>query len=234
MKQFSEMSTQDAVETFEQIFKGALESLASDLARMPWYIRERQVVNLFVFHHLVPQFQRKDVDLDLGQIGIEIPIWVNPKTEKNKLGIYGDLVIWPHNYATNWYGCKPLAWVEWAHCGCREQTCKSKWDHHISDFKKLKRNPQSSLLRYAILTKRHQGKIKIHRRKVNGTDDGELTVYPRIGVIVSGDETPYKGDTPEIWKRGQTCEVCDTCKEYIQPNLSSRDLPDNQPQLVSD
>src|SRR5215469_16339333 len=128
MKQFCEMSTEDAVSAFEQIFKSALESLFPDLAKMPWYIRERQVVNLYVFNHLIPLFQR-DL-LDLGQIGIEVPVWVRPETAENKPATSGDLVIWSHNHATNWYGCKPLAWIEWAHCNCRQRTDKASANHH--------------------------------------------------------------------------------------------------------
>jgi hypothetical protein len=45
-RQFRDLS--DLTATFEG-FRAALESLLPDLADAPWYVRERDVVNLFVF-----------------------------------------------------------------------------------------------------------------------------------------------------------------------------------------
>ena len=70
LKQFRDLS--DPIGAFERLFRAALESFLPDLAASPWYVREREIVNLSVFGHLLPQFQ--DERLDIGQIGIEVPV----------------------------------------------------------------------------------------------------------------------------------------------------------------
>jgi hypothetical protein len=44
-RQFRDLS--DPIATFKGLFRAALESLLPDLADAPWYVRERDVVNLF-------------------------------------------------------------------------------------------------------------------------------------------------------------------------------------------
>jgi hypothetical protein len=68
---------EDPIAIFEQLFRAALKSLLSDLAKAPWYVREREVVNLFVFGHLIPQFEEKN--LDISQLGIEVPVQKPPQ-----------------------------------------------------------------------------------------------------------------------------------------------------------
>jgi len=101
----------DPTATFEGLFRAALESLLPDLADAPCYVRERDVVNLFVFGHLVPQFQ--DAKLDIGQLGIEVPVQVLPESPSEKPGVYADIAVWHHHKATAWRTCKPLARIEW-------------------------------------------------------------------------------------------------------------------------
>jgi hypothetical protein len=82
-------------DTFDRIFRAALETLLPDLADAPWYVREREVVHLFVFRHLIPQFQIEK--LDISQIGVELPVLKVPKAAKDKHGKYADIVVWPHS-----------------------------------------------------------------------------------------------------------------------------------------
>jgi hypothetical protein len=84
-RQFRDLS--DPTATFERLFRAALESLLPDLAEAPWYVRERDVVNLFVFRHLVLTFLA--ANLDISQIAIEVPVQVLPETPKEKPGVYG-------------------------------------------------------------------------------------------------------------------------------------------------
>jgi hypothetical protein len=114
-RQFRDLSNPTG--TFDGLFRAALESLLPDLADAPWYVRERDVVNLFVFRHLVPQFQA--ANLDISQIAIEVPVQVLPESPKEKPGFYADIVVWPHNKATVWRTCKPLARIEWKNISCR-------------------------------------------------------------------------------------------------------------------
>ena len=80
LKQFRDLP--DPIGTFERLFRAALESFIPDLAASPWYVRERDVVNLFVFGHLLPQFQNED--LDIRQVGIEIPVLKLPDSSTEK------------------------------------------------------------------------------------------------------------------------------------------------------
>jgi len=95
-QQFRNLS--EPIGTFERLFHAALQSLVPDLADAPWYVREREVVNLFVFRHLVPQFQA--AKLDISQIGIEVPVQVLPESAEGKPAVYADIVVWPHIKAT--------------------------------------------------------------------------------------------------------------------------------------
>jgi len=53
----------DAITIFDRLFRAALQSFLPDLADAPWYVREREVVNLFVFRHLVPRFIEEELDI---------------------------------------------------------------------------------------------------------------------------------------------------------------------------
>ena len=108
-KQFRHLT--DPVTTFERLFRAALESLLPDLAACPWYVRESEVVNLFVFQHLIPQLQNEK--LDISQLGVEVPIQRMKTDGKPEFGRRGDIVVWLHAKASRWRTCKPLALVEW-------------------------------------------------------------------------------------------------------------------------
>src|ERR1035441_4727092 len=129
------------IATFERLFRAALESLVPDLADAPWYVREREVVNLFVFRHLIPQFHAEN--LDIGQIGIEIPFQVIRESSKAKPFVYADIVVQPHIKATLWRQCKPLARIEWKNISCREKrTSNLKRQHR--DFCRRCQRPQAT------------------------------------------------------------------------------------------
>lgn len=123
---------EDPIVIFEELFHTALGKLLPELAKAPWYVREREVVNLFVFGHLIPQFQKKN--LDISQLGIEVAVQKLPKIivaesdgaksskqAREMLGRYADIVVWPHAEATLWQTCKPLVQVEWKHISCRTE-----------------------------------------------------------------------------------------------------------------
>ena len=139
--------------TFERLFHAALESLLPDLADAPWYVRERDVVSLFVFGHLVPLFQAEN--LDIRQIGIEIPVQKLPESSAEKLGRYADIVVWPHNKATVWQTCKPLVQIEWKNISCREKHPSALKRQHAQDIRYLTRDRQYACVSYAVLTEWH-------------------------------------------------------------------------------
>jgi hypothetical protein len=54
---------------FETILHSSLTGLFEELGRSDWYIREHEIVNLFTFGYLVPEFQAHG--LDFTMIGID-------------------------------------------------------------------------------------------------------------------------------------------------------------------
>ena len=147
-RQFRDLS--DSTGTFEGLFRAALESLLADLADAPWYVRERDVVNLFVFRHLVPQFQA--ANLDNSQIAIEVPVQVLPEGLKEKPSVYADIVVWPHSRATVWRKCKPLARIEWKNISCRTKKAAHLEGQHQKDILHLRHNSYLSSMSYALLS----------------------------------------------------------------------------------
>jgi hypothetical protein len=85
-RQFREIN--EPIRVFENLLRAALLSLVPDLADAPWYIRESEVVNLFVFTHVVREFQ--DAGFDIGQISIEVPV---RNVSGKKASVYADLII---------------------------------------------------------------------------------------------------------------------------------------------
>jgi hypothetical protein len=91
---------------FDQIFRKTLSTLVEDLALHTYYARERDVINLFVFAHLAPEFRNEGLDLTL--IAIECPVLQSGNhSTKARLGIYGDVVIWRKPYDSRFRGVKP-------------------------------------------------------------------------------------------------------------------------------
>jgi hypothetical protein len=177
---------EDPIAIFEQLFRAALKSLLSDLAKAPWYVREREVVNLFVFSHLIPQFQEKN--LDISQLGIEVPVQKLPKSieatvgkpaelplspdkahvlkpskqVKEARGKYADIVVWPHAEATLWQTCRLLVHIEWKHISCRTPNPPNLEQAHADDICLLKHNRTLVCVSYAILTEWHPFKHEWH------------------------------------------------------------------------
>jgi len=170
----------DPISTFEKLFRAALESLLPDLAAAPWYVREREVVNLFVFQHLIPQFQ--DHDLDIRQLCIEVPVLklrksTNKELDKPEisqpgsggiiskplkeprqtLGKYGDIVVWPHNKATIW---------------------------HEKDICLLQHNRSLVCVGYAVLTDWRDGHVEMRCKKISDGKDPEDFLSPTSGALL--------------------------------------------------
>jgi hypothetical protein len=158
-------------ETFDRMFRDALETLLSDLAKAPWYVREREIVNLFVFRHLIPEFQRRN--LDISQLGIEVPVLKSPKAPKEKLGKYADIVVWPHTKATRWHLCRPLVHIEWKTTSCRERHPPGLERGHQGDIRRLMDNRESVGRSYAVLTTWRDGYVDVRCTQIREGKDPE-------------------------------------------------------------
>jgi hypothetical protein len=201
-RQFRDLSDPTAI--FEGLFRAALESLLPDLADAPWYVRERDVVNLFVFGHLVPQFQ--DAKLDIGQISIEVPVQVLPENPGEKPGVYADIVVWHHNKATTWRTCKPLARIEWKNISCRTKKAAHLEGQHQKDILHLKRNSHLASASYALLTARQDGIVELRCKRIVPGIESEFLSLRCSG---RGDETPITvPDYEAAMSRPQGCPDC--------------------------
>jgi hypothetical protein len=176
LKQFRDLPNPTVI--FERLFRAALESLLPDLATAPWYVREREVVNLFMFGHLVPQFQLQTENLDIGQIGIEVPVKVFPQNDDERPSVYADIAVWPHSKAGVWRTCKPFARIEWKNISCREKSGSDLERQHQDDIDHLRHNCRLAFLNYAVLTSRRGGKVELRCTRIV---DGTPTEMPKLG-----------------------------------------------------
>ena len=101
----------NAVEVFDEIMSQSLPPFFEELARHDGYVREHEIVNLFVFGHFVHQFQHRG--LDLRQIGIDYPVKQIQQSSGDAPRTLRHLVVWPRVGATLWCGYQPVAVVEW-------------------------------------------------------------------------------------------------------------------------
>ncbi len=173
------------IATFEEILGVALAGLFGELSRSDWYVREHEVVNLFAFGHLVPEFQKRG--LDLTMIGIECPTMQVGVDERSRFGARKDLVIWPWGRTTLWKGCdlsrgmdlrtlhargsKPFAVIEWkATSLISTASLKTAEIAHGRDIDWLKRNLDGGMMTvgYAILVHQRTRDISLTCRRVSG------------------------------------------------------------------
>lgn len=207
VKQFCDLP--DPIGTFERLFRAALESLLPDLAKCPWYVREHEVVNLFVFGQLVPRF--RDEQIDIRQLGIEVPVQKNPESEKAKLGRNGDIVVWPHVEATVWRTCKALAVIEWKNISSREKRPSDIKRDHAGDVDFLRRNATLISVGYAVLTDQRGMHVTVSCKRIRNKTTEDL--FPEVlGGNITEDcavgRRTLMGDYKPIRLRAQGCTTC--------------------------
>ncbi len=213
----------DPTKTFERLFRAALQSLLPDLADAPWYAREHEVVNLFVFRHLIPQFQAEN--LDIGQFGIEVPVHKLQDDSRAKLGKNADIVVWPHTKAARWHRCKPLVHIEWKNISCREENPPALKRQYKKDIRDLEANREFVYVSYAVLTEwhpfpreRHIGqrdwRVEMHCKRISGRRESEdLFSEPLRCAATCPEEaiTDLRRSYRELQLRPQTCPDCMEC-----------------------
>jgi len=232
---------EDPIATFEHLFFAALAKLLPDLAEAPWYVREREVVNLFVFEHLIPQFEKKN--LDIGQLGIEVPVLKLPKAKLDKpeeveisqiasgppilksakrpketVGKYADIVVWPHNKATRWRTCRPLAHIEWKNISCLEKNGRELERQHDKDIGLLKHNQELVCVSYAALTDQRDKHVELRCTRIVDGKEPEDFFSPSSRVLPAGIVAYQKvlANRESVW-----CLRC----EATYPDKTLADLP---------
>ncbi len=191
-----------STELIDDIMRTALTGVFEDLKRFDWYIREREIVNLFAFGHMVQLFN--DHGLDPTMMGIEFPV-----LQADGLGVnHGspkDFVIWPESYTTLWKGCvlrsgmdlkqlrgpgvKPFAIVEWKNISriSSPDRVRGAYREHSKDKEWLGHNVNRGMLTigYAVLTEWDctETTLRCHRIAL-GCDDEFLSLTTAISEQV--------------------------------------------------
>lgn len=199
----------DPVHKFDALLRVALASLLPDLAAAPWYVREREVVNLFVFRHLIPQFQTEN--LDIGQLGIEVPVLKIRESPKAKLGKSADILVWSHSKATIWQRCKPLVHVEWKNISCRENNPDELKRQYKRDIRYLHNNRRSVCVSYAVLTDQRDRCVDLCcKRIVDGREPENFFSEPLKCAATCPESaiTDLQFRSSELLLRSQACPDC--------------------------
>jgi hypothetical protein len=175
-------------------------------------------VNLFVFRHLVPKFQVEK--LDIGQIGIEIPVQKVRETDKAKSRRYGDIVVWPHNKATIWLTCKPLVHIEWKNISCQEKHPGALKKEHEKDIRYLTRDRQYACVSYAVLTEWHpfprerrmgerDRHVEVHCKRISDArHPKDFFALRRKATCPESAFAALQGDDSGARSREQACPDC--------------------------
>jgi hypothetical protein len=179
--QFEDLA--DPIAKFDSMMRESLPSMYEELLAADYYVREHEVVNLFVFGHLVPLFLRDN--LDLRQIGIEYPVKKLKTGARSKPGARKDLVIWPRSGATLWNGHHPLAIVEWKHISRITGRPVEVRAAHLGDINWLQTNREMMQVGYAILVERSLSGLTLNCVRVQGDVVSEFAKFPGVAVATA-------------------------------------------------
>jgi hypothetical protein len=147
----------NAVEQLDAAVRVSLEALAQELLRGDWLgRREREVVSLFCFGHLLPHFRAGAVLHDPAQMSIEVAVPQIPGQKSlagkkgNKEQVCKDIVIWPRPRMVVWDSSgrptmRPMSVIEWKHNGGAVSGYDVKW---LCEFSSL----SEEFVGYAVCT----------------------------------------------------------------------------------
>jgi len=106
-------------EELDQLIRAVLVAFAEDLGSHEWFGRENELINLFVFGHLLKLGYPPRGVMDPAQIGIEVAVpQLSDWSERSRQDVRKDVVIWSTPGVTCWSGPRqhaepPLAILEW-------------------------------------------------------------------------------------------------------------------------
>lgn len=95
--------------------KKSLEQFLDEVNQEKWYGKERELINRFVFNHLINMVEINSDFYSPAQIAIESRVkQIKSITGRNKKEVCKDLVIWQKPNQTVWAdGANPLLIMEW-------------------------------------------------------------------------------------------------------------------------
>jgi len=94
-----------SVTDLDVIIEKSLRSFHSDICSSEWCGREREMLSLYVFGHLVKFCHPRTILYDTAQIGIEVAVPQLPPDQEHRgrgKTVCKDLVIWPEPKMTMW------------------------------------------------------------------------------------------------------------------------------------
>jgi hypothetical protein len=102
----------------DSIVEAALRNFFHDISETGWRGREREMVSLFAFGHLLQFCGPQNALFDPAQIGIEVAVPQLNDRRGRKENVCKDLVIWPKPKMTCWDSTKhsrifPASVLEW-------------------------------------------------------------------------------------------------------------------------
>jgi len=149
------------IANIDALIRDSLSSLTGEVRALGWSgQREREVVSLFCFGHLLTHCKKGTVLYDPKQVAIEVAVpqvadQVNISGKhQSKLQVCKDIVIWPRPRMTCWDAAgqptvKPMCIIEWKHNEDSESQYDVAWMHQFSAA-------AESFVGYAVLTKQRE------------------------------------------------------------------------------
>lgn len=167
------------LQNLDEIIRRSLNSLFADLSLPTWRGREREIVSLFAFGHLLPLCSPGRVLFDPTQIGIEVSV-PQLKAEAGprlKSLVCKDVVIWARSKQTYWDPNNtdpiyPLSILEWKSINRTDSAARknAKLKEFQSDVAWLQQT--SGLVKdfvgYAILVDQSSEKTTLKCARISG------------------------------------------------------------------
>jgi hypothetical protein len=102
---------------------------------------------------------------------------------------WADLIVWSHERASLWGGCKPLARVEWKNISQFDDKRRRRTvtQDHLGNIEFLVRNFAGAQASYAVLTSRLDGWMRLSCKKITGAGAIELVAEERPAIQYPGD-----------------------------------------------
>ena len=161
-----------AVRSLEDVLQLSIRSLYKDVSQPTWLGREREIVSLFVFSHLLPLCSKGSIIADPGQIGIEVAVPQVKNGARVERDVCKDLVIWPQPKMTCWEKTRPypLAVVEWKTLNINDKprTRQQKLQEYELDICWLRDTSllSSGFTGFAVLISQDPGNVEIECARV--------------------------------------------------------------------
>ena len=162
----------------DEAVAGSLKTLYQDVSLTSWYGREREIVSLYVFGHLLPLCFKSSVLFDATQIGIEVAV---PQvkvelSQKQKAVVCKDVVIWSRPKMTCWNVENnshqyPLSVLEWKSVNKTDGGTqkRAKLGEFYSDVEWLRQTSQltTEFVGYAILVTQNEQKPRLECSRIS-------------------------------------------------------------------